>query len=213
MPDFELERLYDGAVIGLDEVGRGPLAGPVVAAGVFIPEDSYALPFIAEITDSKKLSKTKLKALYTLIDEHFVWCASEVSPAEIDEINILQASLKAMRLCAEQIDANSVHALIDGNKMPADMPCGASTVIKGDAKSVSIAAASIMAKVTRDQIMCELHEKHPHYGWNTNAGYPSKAHMDGIDAHGITKFHRKSFAPVRNFIELGRTRNPLNSAG
>ena len=212
MPDFELEQLHDEPVIGLDEVGRGPLAGPVVAAGVYIPKDAYILPFISDIKDSKKLGKTKLRALYDLINQHFIWCSSEVPPEEIDEINILQASLKAMRLCAERIDVAAKYALVDGNKSPIDMPCPCECVVKGDSKSVSIAAASIMAKVTRDNIMSALHEEYPHYGWNTNAGYPSKAHMDGIDVHGVTKFHRKSFGPVRNFIEHGWTRKPLNSA-
>lgn len=211
MPDSSLENGIDGPVCGLDEVGRGPLAGPVVAACVYIPEDVYTLPFLSGIRDSKKLSHAKLEILFAHIDQHFVWSASALGPEIIDEINILQASLKAMRIALEETGVDYAHALVDGNRMP-DLPCPATTVVKGDSKSVSIAAASIMAKVTRDRIMRELHQEHPHYGWNTNVGYPSKAHLDGIDAHGITEHHRKSFGPVKNFLELGSTRNPNKTA-
>lgn len=211
MPDSSLENGIDGPVCGLDEVGRGPLAGPVVAACVYIPEDVYTLPFLSGIRDSKKLSHAKLEILFAHIDQHFVWSASALGSEIIDEINILQASLKAMRIALEETGVDYAHALVDGNRMP-DLPCPATTVVKGDSKSVSIAAASIMAKVTRDRIMRELHQEHPHYGWNTNVGYPSKAHLDGIDAHGITEHHRKSFGPVKNFLELGSTRNPNKTA-
>ena len=210
-PSLELEQSIEGPVCGLDEVGRGPLAGPVVAACVYIPEDAYALPFVPDIRDSKKLSHKKLEELYALITAHFDWAVAERSPQEIDEMNILQASLAAMAQSLEQIDITFAHALVDGNKLP-QMPCPATPIVKGDSKSVSIAAASIVAKVTRDRMMRQLHKAHPHYGWNTNVGYPSKAHLEGIDAHGITPHHRKSFAPVRNFIEHGSTRNPLHSA-
>lgn len=205
-PDLALEHLYDGPAFGLDEVGRGPLAGSVVAACVYIPEDAYTLPFISEVKDSKKLSKTKLVELYDLITLHFEWRVSDISPQEIDEINILQASLKAMRLSLEAMESAPAHALVDGNKIPASMPCPASAIVKGDSKSISIAAASIVAKVTRDRMMAKLHAEHPHYGWERNAGYPTKEHLEGIDAHGITPHHRKSFAPVRNFLAFGATR-------
>ena len=211
MPDFALENEHEGPVFGLDEVGRGPLAGPVVAACVYIPKEAYTLPFIPEIKDSKKLSEKKLESLYGLITEHFEWQVAELSPAEIDEINILQASLKAMALSIEKMDTQPSHALVDGNKLP-QLPCPATAVVKGDSKSISIAAASIVAKVTRDRIMRALHEKHPHYGWNSNVGYPSKAHLEGIDVHGITEHHRKSYAPIKNFLEFGSTRKPQVSA-
>ncbi len=211
MPDFELEQSFDGPVCGLDEVGRGPLAGPVTAACVYIPEDAYTLPFVSDIRDSKKLSYKKLEELYALITEHFEWAVAEKSPEQIDAINILQASLQSMSDALNMMSTSFVHALVDGNKLP-DLPCSATAVVKGDGKSVSIAAASIVAKVTRDRLMRQLHEQHPHYGWNTNVGYPSKVHLEGIDTHGITKHHRKSFAPVRNFIEHGSTRNPSKSA-
>ncbi len=211
MPNFSLEQEFDGPVCGLDEVGRGPLAGPVVAACVYIPKDAYTLPFVPKIRDSKKLSTKKLEALYTEITAHFVWATGEKSPAEIDKINILQASLQAMAQAMHATGEAYVHALVDGNKLPT-LPCPATAVVKGDSKSVSIAAASIVAKVTRDRMMRALHEEHPHYSWNSNVGYPSKAHLTGIDTHGITPHHRKSFAPVRNFLEHGSTRKPIDSA-
>ncbi|MCB1720361.1 MAG: ribonuclease HII [Rhodospirillales bacterium] len=212
MPDFSLENDFEGPVCGLDEVGRGPLAGPVVAACVYIPDELRALPFVCDIRDSKTLSEKKLAALYEQITTHFVWATGEKSPSEIDKINILQASLKAMAAALDATTMPYVHALIDGNKIPANLSCPATAVVKGDAKSVSIAAASIVAKVTRDRLMRALHEQYPHYGWDSNVGYPSKAHLAGIDAHGITEHHRKSFGPVKNFIAFGSTRKPLNSA-
>ncbi|MEZ5813458.1 MAG: ribonuclease HII [Alphaproteobacteria bacterium] len=210
-PDFSLENEYCGPVCGLDEVGRGPLAGPVVAACVYIPQGCYTLPFIPEIKDSKKLSHGKLEELYALITQHCAWAVAEKSPAEIDEMNILQASLEAMKDALSALDKEFAHALVDGNKLPR-LPCPATAVVKGDSKSTSIAAASIVAKVTRDRMMKKLHEEHPHYGWDSNVGYPSKAHLEGIDAYGITEHHRKSFAPVKNFLVHGSTRKPLDSA-
>ena len=229
--NFQLEDVLEGRVCGIDEVGRGPLAGPVVAACVYIPGSARNMPFITNVKDSKKLSWKKLEALYKEITEHCVYGTASVPPAEIDEINILQASLRAMEdafasMCHSEgsqrlknldpsaqalqdgnrgwpalINGNrGWHALIDGNKLPINLPCPASAIVKGDSKSKSIAAASIVAKYTRDTIMHKLAEEHPHYGWESNVGYPSKAHLSGIDAHGITEHHRKSYAPVRNFI-------------
>ena len=203
-PDFSLEDQFDGPVCGLDEVGRGPLAGPVVAAAVVIPASVRAMDFIPHIRDSKKLGKKMLANLYAEITSHCQWGVVEISPQEIDKINIFQASLKAMREALHLLDLPQA-ALVDGKHIPQNMPCSAEAVIKGDSKSVSIAAASIIAKVTRDKIMCDLHEQHPHYGWNTNVGYPSQQHRDAIDAHGVTVHHRRSFAPVRNFLEFGMT--------
>lgn len=198
-PDFSLENAVNGSVCGLDEVGRGPLAGPVTAACVFIPDNKRDLAFIPEIRDSKTLSEKKLDYLFECIREHFVFGIAECSPAEIDEINILQASLKAMRQAFEIITPAPHHALVDGNRAP-KLPCPAQTVVKGDSKSVSIAAASILAKVTRDRFMRKLAEEHPHYGWDSNVGYPAPAHLEAIKIHGITAHHRKSFAPVKDFI-------------
>ena len=199
IPDFSLEDQYDGIVCGTDEVGRGPLAGPVVAACVVIPQHLRSLPFVKEIKDSKKLSHTKRCKLFEAITEHFPYAISEISPAKIDEINILQASLLAMKTSCEEIGEID-HALVDGNKAP-DLSCSITTVIKGDSKSISIAAASIIAKVHRDQIMTKLALEYPYYGWESNAGYPTKAHIAALEQHGITPHHRKSFSPVRRIME------------
>jgi len=199
LPDFSIEDQYDGVVCGIDEVGRGPLAGCVVAACVIIPKESRELDFIADIKDSKKLSLKKREYLYDKIMEHFPCAIAEISPQEIDEINILQASLKAMKLAFEKLNGID-HALVDGNKAPA-LPCDITTIVKGDSKSKSIAAASIIAKVHRDRIMSELDKEYPNYGWARNSGYPTAEHRAAIEKFGITKHHRKSFAPVRRFIE------------
>lgn len=233
MCDFSIEDDIAGRICGVDEVGRGPLAGPVVAAAVIIPQDVRHMNFIAEIKDSKKLSFKKLEALYEQITEHCEYAITEISPQEIDDINILQASLKAMRVSiaslmssraqprdlvkrdskkpdpstsehrsSAQDDSSGLFALIDGNRIPQNMPCPAQSVIKGDGKSKSIAAASIIAKVTRDRIMHELAKDFLHYGWERNVGYPSKAHLESIKIHGITPHHRKSFRPVAEYIEM-----------
>ena len=199
MTDFSLEDQCDGIVCGLDEVGRGPLAGPVVAACVVIPKDKRMLDFISEIQDSKKLSAKKREELYDKITTHFPYAISEITPEEIDDINILQASLKAMKTAHDTLD-NIEYALVDGNKAP-QLSSQTTTVIKGDSKSKTIAAASIIAKVHRDRIMLTLSKQYPHYGWSNNSGYPTKQHRAAIQEHGITPHHRKSFAPVRNFIE------------
>jgi ribonuclease HII len=203
MPDFSLENLHNGTVCGLDEVGRGPLAGPVVAACVYVPDDVRPMSFVGDIKDSKKLGKRKLAELYDLITQHCVWSVAEISPAEIDQINILQASLKAMATSCRDVHQNTpmIHALVDGNKMPQHLPCPATTVVKGDGLSTSIAAASIVAKVTRDRIMSDLAQQYPHYGWDSNAAYPAPVHLQAIKDHGITPHHRKNFAPVRRYIE------------
>lgn len=213
MPDFELEDMHDGPVFGLDEVGRGPLAGPVITACVYIPQHARELAFISDLKDSKKISKPKLEVLYGLITQHCEWQVAEISPAEVDEINVLQASLKGMCIACNSMATEPAFALIDGNRMPKELCCNAQTVVKGDNKSYSIAAASIVAKVTRDRIMKALHQEHPHYGWDSNAGYPSPAHLEGIDAHGITDHHRKSYAPIKNYLEFGMTRQASKTAG
>ena len=213
MPDFELEDMHDGPVFGLDEVGRGPLAGPVITACVYIPQHARELAFISDLKDSKKISKPKLEVLYGLITQHCEWQVEEISPAEVDEINVLQASLKGMCIACNSMATEPAFALVDGNRMPKELCCNAQTVVKGDNKSYSIAAASIVAKVTRDRIMKALHQEHPHYGWDSNAGYPSPAHLEGIDAHGITDHHRKSYAPIKNYLELGMTRQASKTAG
>ncbi len=206
MPDFSLEDQYDGIVCGLDEVGRGPLAGSVVAACVYIPDHVREADWIKDVKDSKKLSEAKLEHLFTHITQTCPHGIARVIPAEIDEINILQAALKAMRLSLETSKLAPVHILVDGNRLPKDLCAPATPVIKGDNLSKSIAAASIIAKVTRDREMRALAAQYPGYGWESNVGYPAPKHLEAINDLGITPHHRKTFAPVRRFIETGNTR-------
>lgn len=203
MPDFTIEDAFapdeTSVCCGIDEVGRGPLAGPVVAACVVIPKAVRNAEFINDVKDSKKLSLKKREELYEQITQFCTYAIAEITPTEIDEINILQATLKAMKSSHDQI-AGVTHALIDGNKAPI-LSSQTKTLVKGDQKSKSIAAASIIAKVHRDRIMLNLAQQYPQYGWETNSGYPTKQHRDAILKYGITTAHRKSFGPVRKIIE------------
>ena len=201
--DFSLEERYSGLVCGLDEVGRGPLAGPVVAACVIIPKDKRNLDFIAHIKDSKKVSPKKREMLNEEIIANFPHAICALSPQEIDKHNILQASLLAMTKAHDEVLSTGItleHALVDGNKLPI-LSSPATAVVKGDNKSKTIAAASIIAKVYRDRIMQELAQEFPHYGWERNSGYPTQQHREALLAHGITPHHRRSFAPVRRILE------------
>ncbi len=185
-------------VCGIDEVGRGPLAGPVVTACAFIPAEKLCHPVWKDVTDSKKLSPQKRDYLFDIIKSQCVYAVAEASAEEIDALNIHHATLLAMKRSYHGVhEAIQVTlALIDGKFAP-PLPCKTQTVVKGDATSLSIAAASIIAKVTRDRMMAQLHEEYPHYGWLTNVGYGTEEHMAGIAAHGITPHHRKSFAPCK----------------
>ncbi|MDR1027232.1 MAG: ribonuclease HII [Rickettsiales bacterium] len=210
IPTFDLERECGGIVAGVDEAGRGPLCGPVVAAAVVFPAPACGggIDFVSEqreltkswvgahplIADSKQLTAKQREAAFEWIIANCAVGVGQCSPAEIDEINILQASLLAMKRAIAALPRAPDFCLIDGNKMPADIVGRA--VVKGDAKSVSIAAASIVAKVSRDKIMAELARDFPEYGWDKNAGYPTPAHYSAIAAHGITKHHRKTFRLV-----------------
>lgn len=197
-PDFALEDAAGplAVVCGVDEVGRGPIAGPVTAAAAILPR---ALPaeLADAINDSKKLTEAKREALVPLIEHHAVaWAIAEASVAEIDQINILQAALLAMTRAVEKLSVAPTLALIDGNRAPKALPCPAQTVVKGDARSLSIAAASILAKVARDRLMTALDREFPGYGWAGNAGYPTPAHLEALRRLGPTPWHRRSFAPV-----------------
>jgi ribonuclease HII len=183
---------------GIDEVGRGPLAGPVTAACVFIPDNKRTLPFWNQITDSKKLSAKKRDYLFAHIIEHSIYGIAEASAEDIDRLNIHHSTLIAMKRAYFEMEQTVDHALIDGKFCP-DIPCSAQAVIKGDSKHLEIAAASIIAKVTRDRLMKQLHEEYPYYGWDRNAGYGTAEHRAGIERHGITKHHRKTFAPCKAF--------------
>lgn len=200
-PDFSRE--ISGVIGGCDEAGRGPLAGPVTAACVFVPHENRHHPVWKKVRDSKKLSAHQREDLFKAIQDQSCFGIASANVAEIDEINILQASVLAMKRSAEEMCAKFSLTpdliLLDGNYKPA-FPYPVQTVVKGDSLSISIAAASILAKVTRDRLMQELHAEFPHYGWDTNAGYGTVTHMSGLKAHGATIHHRRSFAPVKALL-------------
>jgi ribonuclease HII len=182
-------------VAGLDEAGRGCLAGPVVAAAAILPRGFE----LDAIQDSKSLSEAQRLAAREEIEANAVaWAIGICSPQEIDALNILQAALKAMRRAASDCQPAPDYLLVDGNRWVDDAPWPHETVVKGDATSQSIAAASILAKTERDAMMRQLHEEHPEYGWDTNVGYPTPAHYDALDTHGTTAFHRQSFKLQRS---------------
>ena len=183
-------------VAGVDEVGRGPLAGPVTVAAVIL--DLQSIP--QGLNDSKKLTARRRAEI---ADD--IWLMAQVavahaSVAEIDELNILRASHLAMQRAIDELPQRPDHVLIDGNMIPRGLKISAETIVKGDARSLSIAAASIVAKVARDRIMCALAADFPGYGWDSNAGYPSKAHKMALQSLGVTPHHRRSFKPVHNIL-------------
>jgi ribonuclease HII len=186
-----LKRCGHGTVAGLDEVGRGPLAGPVVAAAVVL--DLKKVP--EGLADSKALTAARREALFVEILATCEVGIASISPAEIDAINIRQASLRAMCMALAALPCRPDVAIVDGNDAP-DLPCPVETVIKGDAKIPSIAAASIVAKVVRDRMMRQLAEDFPHYGFASNVGYSTKTHLAALRSQGPCPHHRRSFAPV-----------------
>ena len=188
-------------VCGVDEAGRGPLVGAVVAGAVILDPENP----IAGLKDSKKLSPARREYLYEqIMQKAKAWGIGEASSAEIDEINILQATMLAMRRAIEdlttRLGAWPDKALIDGNRCP-ELPIAAEAIVKGDTKESAISAASILAKVTRDRQMQELHELHPQYGFAQHMGYPTEAHFAALKAFGVCAEHRRSFAPVRRALE------------
>lgn len=220
---------FKSPICGIDEVGRGPLCGPVVSACVYIPPENLDNPLWDNINDSKKISAVKREKLFEPLKELCCYGIAEASVQEIDQLNIHHATLLAMKRTFETMiqspsftsfrglttesdnnvkdtaiklryDKSNWTALIDGKFAP-DLPCSTQTVTKGDSASLSIAAASIIAKVTRDRLMNKLHEQYPHYGWDTNAGYGTKAHIEGLQTHGLTPFHRLSFAPCAALLK------------
>lgn len=198
--EYENE-LYDKGIKyigGVDEVGRGPLIGPVVASCVVLPKD-----FVLEgLTDSKKLSEKKRNLFYDyIINNSLAYAVGIVSPEEIDEINIYEASRKAMIIAINKVrkKINLEHVLIDA--MPINLDIPTTSIIKGDAKSISIAAASVIAKVTRDSMMYELDEKYPMYGFASHKGYPTKKHIEAIHKYGLIDGYRKSYGPVKEVLD------------
>jgi ribonuclease HII len=187
--------LKDGVVVcGVDEVGRGPLAGPVVACAVVLPQD-LSKSFLRRVKDSKQIDREEREEVAAILREKVAYCVGKAAVEEIDSINILRASHLAMLRAYEGLPSRPAYALVDGNQAP-NLPCPITCIINGDAISLSIAAASIIAKVERDKIMRELATAHPLYGWETNVGYSTKEHLTAIRTHGPTPYHRRSFRPV-----------------
>ncbi len=183
----------DGLLAGVDEAGRGPLVGNVVAAAVILDPEAP----IDGLNDSKKLSTKRREALAQQIRQQaLAWSVASVSAAQIDELNILWASMLAMKQAVDGLQQVPDHAFIDGNRCPPDLHCPATAIIKGDARVAEISAASILAKVERDAQMQRLHEQYPQYGFDQHKGYPTKAHFAALAEHGPCPEHRRSFKPV-----------------
>ena len=205
MSTLEIEKSLglNGLIAGFDEAGRGPWCGPVVAACVCWPELQVPTELANTINDSKKLTAKKREALYPkIMASNAIIGVGQASAEEIDEINILQASFLAMHRALEQVRSNGfnpIFGLIDGNRLPKwDIPCQA--IIGGDGKSLSIGAASIIAKVTRDRLMADLAKEFPAYGWERNAGYGTAEHIRALQELGPTIHHRKSYAPIKKIL-------------
>ncbi len=208
MPNFNLEKEFNsnGFIFGLDEAGRGPWCGPVVAACVCWPNYEIPSDLAEQIDDSKKLSATKREQLFDMImQSNAIVGIGLSSSTEIDEKNILQATFLAMERAVEQAQKNynvtPAALLIDGNRLPKNISIPAKSVVKGDHLSLSIASASIIAKVTRDKLMKEMAKSYPQYGWDKNAGYGTKEHINAIEKYGITSLHRRSYAPIKRYLE------------
>ncbi len=199
-PDYSLEAAARArglsCVAGVDEAGRGPLAGPVTAAAVILDPDRIP----DGLDDSKRLNARRRAALFEAILAHSRVGVAHASVAEIDRINILRAAHLAMKRAVALLPCRPDHLLIDGPMLPRGLELSAEPVIRGDARSLSIAAASIVAKVCRDRVMVDLAQQHPGYGWRTNAGYPSKSHKAALQNLGVSPHHRRSFRPVHNIL-------------
>lgn len=204
MPDFSIERGCGFTMVaGVDEVGRGPLCGPVVAAAVVFPSWDIDIPVV--IRDSKQMTQKQRVAAVQWIQQNTIWAVGQCTPDEIDQMNILWASMLAMQRAVENLGCNPQYCLIDGNRLPNNLV--GLPVVKGDAQSISIAAASIIAKETRDEIMRNLANEFPQYGWDKNAGYPTKSHLQAIEKYGINQHYRKSFGPVKERIKYETENN------
>lgn len=199
MPDLSLELAAGGIVAGVDEAGRGPWAGPVVAAAAIIDPARLPAELAARVDDSKALKPAQREAVLPELEAYVRLSVASASVAEIDQLNILAATMLAMARAIEGLGILPDLALVDGNRAP-DLPCQVQTVVKGDGRCLSIAAASIAAKVHRDRLMAELAADHPGYGWERNAGYGTKQHREALENLGITPHHRQSFAPIARLV-------------
>ena len=194
-PSYKFDQAYETPIIGVDEVGRGPLAGPVISAAIILNKEKIP----EGINDSKKLSKKKREVINEELISQHSFAIGIASVEEIDKINILQASLLAMKRAVLNLNIKPQTILVDGNKLP-DLEYNMYPIIKGDSKSISIAAASIIAKVYRDKLMQDLSLQYPGYYWEKNSGYGTKQHLLALNNLGITPIHRKSFAPIYNML-------------
>ena len=194
-PSYKFDQAYETPIIGVDEVGRGPLAGPVISAAIILNKEKIP----EGINDSKKLSKKKREVINEELISQHSFAIGIASVEEIDKINILQASLLAMKRAVLNLNIKPQTILVDGNKLP-DLKYNMYPIIKGDSKSISIAAASIIAKVYRDKLMQDLSLQYPGYYWEKNSGYGTKQHLLALDNLGVTPIHRKSFAPIYNML-------------
>lgn len=203
MPDYQFEQQAkaDGfqAICGIDEAGRGPWAGPVTAAAVVIDIETVSPKLLAQLDDSKKLTAEKRQMIYEQLSGSVAFGVGRASVGEIDQINILQATFLAMRRAVDALPVAVDLALIDGNKTPG-LSCSERSIVKGDAKSYSIAAASIIAKVSRDREMRELALRYPGYGWERNAGYGTREHQRALAKLGVSPAHRRTYAPIRKIL-------------
>jgi len=201
MPDFSIEAQYEGLIAGVDEAGRGPWAGPVVAGAVIIDRDTITPDTLKLLNDSKKLSAKKREVAYEQLRDNpaIHWAVGLASAEEIDALNILQATFLAMKRAVSNLSSHPSVILVDGNRCP-DFGPKAVPIIGGDSLSYSIAAASIIAKVTRDRIMETLAMDYPVYGWERNAGYGTKDHQEALIRNGVTPHHRQSYAPIRKLL-------------
>ncbi|HET6158659.1 MAG TPA: ribonuclease HII [Dongiaceae bacterium] len=205
MPTFRYEislgRKSGAVICGVDEAGRGPLAGPVFACAAILPLEGLSTRLLGVLDDSKRLTPEVREAVAIKLRVKAIYALGEASVEEIDRFNILRATFMAMRRAFEQLPVQPVHAIIDGNMKPG-LPCEETTVVEGDHLSYSVAAASILAKVARDKMMRELAPTYPRYGWETNVGYATPEHRAAIEAYGLTPHHRVSFKPVYEQLSL-----------
>lgn len=205
MPNWDIENEFAGVVCGVDEAGRGPWVGPVVAGAVVFINRDINVELLNGINDSKKLSAKKREKLYDLLlqeerEGHISYGIGEASAQEIDNLNILQATFLAMSRAVQKLKISPTHALLDGNRLPAEFCCPCSCYVGGDARSYSIAAASILAKVYRDDLLKKLALKYPEYGLEKNAGYGTKDHIEALRKYGVTPEHRKSYRPIKELL-------------
>ena len=185
---------------GCDEAGRGPLYGPVVAACVCLPKDFK----LDGLNDSKKLTEKKREQFYDILTKQVVYAIGTVSPEEIDEINIYEASRKAMKIAIEKVRKKIKLDYVITDAMPIDLDIPVMPIIKGDSKSITIAASSVIAKVTRDKMLYKIDKEYPEYGFKNHKGYPTKKHLENINKYGLIKGYRKTYGPIKKYIKEGK---------